>query len=161
VNSRFTKCATMPLRFSAPAWSVFATGAVALLPIASSAQTSQPYTCAVVSIYRLGDDGVLRSNPGGGAGGHIGDRFQVDIVSGEMIGPRPFGSNNWPKTSVIDHGTSSRGSSFKVLYSSPPDGEFVNVGFLQIHGVIQDLRRPFLYDNGGLLYSGVCRHGLE
>nr|GAJ32393.1 hypothetical protein BDOA9_0115810 [Bradyrhizobium sp. DOA9] len=142
-------------------WFVFATGAIALLPVPVAAQTAQPYSCDVVSIHKLGENGVLQSNSGGGAGGKIGDRFQVDIVSGDMIGPRPFRSKGWPKTSVIDPGTSPRGSSSKVLYSSLPDREFVNVGFLQIHGAIQDLRRPFFFDYGGLLYSGVCRPGLE
>lgn len=172
MDNGFSRSAMMPPRFSASAkpwpsakvlvcWFVFAAGAVALLPIPSWAQTAQPYTCAVVSIYNPGDDGVLQSHSGGGAGGHLGDRFQVDVVSGEMIGPRPFRSKGWSKISVIDPGTSPRGSWSTVLYSSPPDQEFVNVGFLQIYGVIKDLRRPFIYDHGGWLYSGVCRPGLE
>ncbi len=142
-------------------WCVFAAGAVVLAPLPAAAQTAQPYYCEVVSIYKLGDDGVLKSNSGGGAGGKIGDRFQVDIASGEMVGPRPFGSKGWSKISVLDPGTSPRGSAAKVLYSSPPDKEFVNVGFLQIHGSVRDLSRPFFYDYGALLYSGRCRPGLE
>ena len=160
MNSRFTRCAIKPSQFLTQAWFAFAAGTVALIPVPCWAQTAQPYTCAAVSIYKLGENGVLQSHAGGGAGGHIGDRFQVDTVSGQMIGPRPFRSKGWPKISVIDPGTHP-GTSSKVLYSSPPDGEFVNVGFLQIHGVINDSTRPFLYDHGGWLYSGICRHGLE
>lgn len=140
---------------------VFAAAAVALLPFSSWAQTAVPYTCDVVSIYKPGDDGSLQSHSGGGAGGHLGDRFQVDVVSGKMTGPRPFRSQGWPKITVIDSGTSPRGSWPVIMYSTPLGEEFVNVVVLQIYGVVKDVRRPFLFTHGGWFYSGVCRAGLE
>jgi len=74
-----------------------------------------------------------------------------------MTGTIPFISRFWERISVLDSGTSPSGSFLKVMYSSPPDRELVNVAFLQIQGTIQNPIRPFLYEDSAWLYSGVCR----
>jgi hypothetical protein len=116
----------------------------------ATAQPPKSYFCEVVKAYDLSDSGVLRSLED-----KKGERFQVNIKTGEMTGDY-FSSSSWARTSVIDPGTSPKGSYVKVLYSSPPDGEFVNVGYLELQGRVEQRSRPFLYNYGPSLFSGVC-----
>jgi hypothetical protein len=134
---------------------VAAVGALVSTPVA--AETPKSYFCEVTNIYELSDSGVLQSS--GGLDVLIkkqNNRFQININTGEMTGTL-FSSSNWARTSVLDSGTSPSGSFLKVMYSSPPGGEFTNVGYLEIQGRIDQPSRPFLYEVGGELYSGVCR----
>jgi hypothetical protein len=122
-----------------------------------AAETPKSYFCEVTNIYELSDSGVLQSS--GGLDVLIkkeNNRFQININTGEMTGTL-FSSSNWARTSVLDSGTSPSGSFLKVMYSSPPGGEFTNVGYLEIQGRIEQPSRPFLYEVGGGLYSGTCR----
>ena len=122
-----------------------------------AAETPKSYFCEVTNIYELSDSGVLQSS--GGLDVLIkkeNNRFQININTGEMTGTL-FSSSNWARTSVLDSGTSPSGSFLKVMYSSPPGGEFTNVGYLEIQGRIDQPSRPFLYEVGGELYSGTCR----
>jgi hypothetical protein len=122
-----------------------------------TAETPKSYFCEVTNIYELSDSGVVQSS--GGLDVLIkkeNNRFQININTGEMTGTL-FSSSNWARTSVLDSGTSPSGSFLKVMYSSPPGGEFTNVGYLEIQGRIDQPSRPFLYEVGGGLYSGTCR----
>jgi hypothetical protein len=127
----------------------------AVIPVltatSATAETPKAYFCEVVNAYELSDSGVLRSLDDD----RKGERFQVNIKTGEMTGDY-FSSSSWARTSVLDSGTSPKGSYLKVLYSSPPDGEFVNVGYLELQGTFEQRRRPFLYKYGPSLFSGVC-----
>jgi hypothetical protein len=122
-----------------------------------AAETPKSYFCEVTNIYELSDSGVLQSS--GGLDVLIkkqNNRFQININTGEMTGTL-FSSSNWARTSVLDSGTSPSGSFLKVMYSSPPGGEFTNVGYLEIQGRSDQPSRPFLYEVGGGFYSGTCR----
>jgi hypothetical protein len=122
-----------------------------LAATSATAETPKSYFCEISNVYELGDAGVLQSS---GHSREKGERFQINIKTGEMTGGL-FSSSHWARTSVLDSGTSPRGSFLKVIYASPP-GEFVNTGYLQIHGTIEQPSRPFLYVYSGSLYSGVC-----
>jgi hypothetical protein len=122
---------------------------------ATAAQIPKSYFCEVKNAYELSDGGALQSATSR-IGRGTGERFQINIKTGEMVGASPFSSSHWARTLVIDPGTSTSGSFLKVMYSSPPDGDFVNVGFLEIRGTIEQSSRPFLYNYGPSLYSGVC-----
>ncbi len=128
---------------------------VALVSTQVAAQPPTSYLCEVGNVYELSFSGEVQQTFGGI--GRRGDRFQINVDTGEMTGENPtFSSGRWAKTAVIDSGTSLAGS-FKVMYSSPPDGELVNVGYLEIQGTVAQPSRPFLYQLGGALYSGTCR----
>jgi hypothetical protein len=136
---------------------LFVAASVALVSMPAVAQTPRAYSCEVANVYELSDGGALQSQSGGGLAGKKGDRFRIDIKTGEMTGTVPFISRFWTRISVLDSGTSPSGSFLKVMYSSPPDGEFVNVAFLQIQGTVQNPSRPFVCEDSAWLYSGVCR----
>jgi hypothetical protein len=126
----------------------------ALVSMPATAQTPKSYFCEIKNVYGLSDAGILQ--PGGNVSARSGDRFQINIKTGEMNGPASFSSTSWARISVLDSGTSPKGSFLKIMYSSPPGGDFVNVGYLQIQGTIEQPNRPFLYSYSGSLYSGVC-----
>jgi hypothetical protein len=132
-------------------------GSVALVSTAVAAQRPTSYLCEVSNVYELNLTGEVQQTFGGI--GRRGDRFQINVNTGEMKGENPtFNSTGWAKTSVLDSGTSpSAGSFAKVMYSSPPDDESINVGYLVIQGAVQQPNRPFLYQAGPELYSGTCR----
>jgi hypothetical protein len=121
---------------------------------AMAAQTPKYYRCEIRTIYQLTDGGALKPPNTGVA--QLGERFQVNIKTGGISGSPLFDSSNWGATTVLDPGTSQQGSFVKILYTSPPGGDFLNVAFLQIEGTIEQPSRPFLFENGSLLYSGVC-----
>ena len=92
----------------------------------ANAQQASVYSCEVSGSYKI-EGGELRpfaTSPRKGKTN--GQRFQVDIQTGAMIGDR-FYSRYWLRTVVLDNGMSPSGSDYKVLYSSPPGGEFINV----------------------------------
>jgi hypothetical protein len=120
---------------------------------ATAAQIPKSYLCEVKNIYELGDAGAIQSTV---RRGNDDNRFQIKIKTGEMIGSGSLRSSGWAKTLVLDPGTSPSGSFLKVMYSSPPGSDFTNVGYLEIQGTVEQLSRPFLYNQGGSLYSGVC-----
>ena len=136
---------------------------VALVSTSVAAQPPIFYLCEVGNVYELNFSGEVQQTFGGI--GRRGDRFQIDVNTGEMTGIPAFSSSGWAKTSVLDPGTNptldpgTRAESFlKVMYSSPsPNGEFMNVGYLVIQGTVQQPSRPFLYQVGPELYSGTCR----
>jgi hypothetical protein len=130
------------------------TSVVLATSIPAAAQTPKAYFCEVTNIYELSDAGALQPVV---SSSKKGDHFQIDIKTGEMTGTPLFSSNNWPNISVLDFGTSPSGSFLKVMYSSPHDREFVNVGYLEIQGTIKDQSRPFIYEEASALHSGVCR----
>jgi hypothetical protein len=136
---------------------------VALLSTPVAAQPPISYLCEVGNVYELSFTGEVQQTYGGI--GRRGDRFQINVNTGEMTGEKPiFSSGSWAKTSVIDPGTNpmldpgTRAESFlKVMYSSPIDAEVMNFGYLVIQGKVQQPSRPFLYQVGPELYSGTCR----
>ncbi len=134
-------------------WLSLVAASAALVSMPVEARTPKFYFCDVMNFYELSDAGAVQpiSVP---LGRKKGDHFQIDIRTGEMTGA--FSSDTWTVTSVIDNGTSPAGSFVKVIYSSPPGREFVNVGYLEIRGTIDQQSRPFLYKDGPSLYSGVC-----
>ena len=119
---------------------------------ATAAQMPTSYLCEVKNAYDLSDGGDVKRSANRT---YVGDRFQVNIKTGEMLGAGAFSSRYWTTISVLDHGTSSSGSNLKVMYSSPSD-DFTNAGYLQIEGKIEQSSRPFLYNWSGALYYGVC-----
>jgi hypothetical protein len=120
---------------------------------ATAAQMPTSYLCEVKNAYDLSDGGDVKRSANRS---DVGERFQVNIKTGEMLGGA-FSSRGWATISVLDHGTSSGGSYLKVMYSSPSaNGDFTNAGYLQIQGKIEQSNRPFLYYYSGSLYSGVC-----
>jgi hypothetical protein len=127
----------------------------ALASMPATAETPKSYFCEIKNEYRLSDAGTLQP-VASVVGARAGDRFQINIKTGEMNGPASFSSASWARISVIDSGTSPSGSFLKVMYSSPPGGDFVNVAYLQIQGTIELPNRSFLYSYSGSLYSGVC-----
>ncbi len=131
-----------------------------LMATSATAQTPKSYLCEVINVYELSDSGALQQS-GGPDGDKKGARFQVNIKTGEMTGGYSiFSSSDWPRTTVLDPGTSPRGSFLKVLYSSPPNGEFMNVGHLELQGGVEQGRRPFIYQYSTSLFSGVCSAAL-
>ena len=134
---------------------LFVAASVALLSTPVAAQPPISYLCEVGNVYELSFTGEVQQTYGGI--GRRGDRFQINVNTGEMTGEKPiFSSGSWAKTSVIDPGT--RAESFlKVMYSSPIDAEVMNFGYLVIQGKVQQPSRPFLYQVGPELYSGTCR----
>jgi hypothetical protein len=133
---------------------LFVVASVALVSSSTIAQTPRSYFCEVTNVYELSDAGALQSVSG--SEGKKGDHFQIDIKTGEMSGTS-LSSIYWANTSVLDFGTSPRGSFLKVMYSSPPGSEFMNVAYLEVQGTIKQPSRPFLFKEGRSLYSGVCR----
>jgi hypothetical protein len=139
--------------------SLYAAVITVLTATSATAQTPKSYFCEVVKAYELSDSGVLQSS-GGIDGRRKGERFQINMKTGEMTemtGDYSFSSRSWARISVLDSGTSpDEGSFFKVMYSSPPDAKVVNVGYLEIQGTIEQPSRPFLYKYGPSMFSGVC-----
>jgi hypothetical protein len=129
-----------------------ATSVMAMSLPATAAQMPTSYLCEVKNAYDLSDGGNIKRSDNRT---DVGERFQVNIKTGEMLGAGAFSSRYWATISVLDHGTSSSGSNLKVMYSSP-SGDFTNAGYLQIEGKIEQSSRPFLYNWSGALYSGVC-----
>jgi hypothetical protein len=127
---------------------------IAMSMPATAAQMPTSYLCEVKNAYDLSDGGDIKRSANRS---DVGERFQVNIKTGEMLGAGAFSSRGWATISVLDHGTSS-GSYLKVVYSSPSanGGDFTNAGYLQIEGKIEQSSRPFLYNYSGSLYSGVC-----
>jgi hypothetical protein len=121
---------------------------------ATAVQTPKSYFCKVKNTYGLSDAGEIK--PLSDQSAWTGERFQINIKTGEMIGTSPFSSSQWARISVLDSGTSQQGSFLKVMYSSEPNGDFVNDAYLTIQGRIEQSSRPFLYTFGPWLYSGVC-----
>ena len=138
----------MRVQFLSAAW-------LALASVPATAQTPRSYFCEIKNEYRMSDAGTLQP-VASVFGARAGDRFQINIKTGEMNGPASFSSSSWARISVLDSGTSPKGSFLKIMYSSPPGGDFVNVAYLQIQGTIEQPNRPFLYSYSGSLYSGVC-----
>jgi hypothetical protein len=123
---------------------------------ATAAQMPTSYLCEVKNTSELSDGGAIKRSANPMV--RVGERFQVNIKTGEMIGSAgALSSQGWTTISVLDPGTSSSGSSLKVLNSSPSDnGDFTNAGYLQIYGTIEQPSRPFLYSWSFELFSGVC-----
>jgi hypothetical protein len=127
---------------------------IALMSLPVAAQSPKSYSCEVANVYGLSDSGVLQPSVGLG---RTGDRFQINVRTGEMTGSPVFSSSHWARTTVLDSGTSPGGSFLKMMYSSPSsNGEFMIVGYLVIQGTIEDPSRPFLFQVAAELYSGVC-----
>ena len=137
------------------------TGAIAisLLQCAqASAQAPRVFLCEVVGSYTPNKAGTLQGiaeSPMRG-GQTKGQRFQVDIQSGAMTGDG-FSSRTWPRTIVLDNGSSDRGSSYKVFYTSPPGGEFINLAYLQINIYEDGLDKPFVLIEAAEVFTGNCR----
>ena len=124
-----------------------------------SAHAQQPtfYSCEVRGSYKIDHGDLAKSASSYWKGGKaIGQRFQVNIQTGAMIGDG-FSSRHWPKTVVLDYGLTPRGSSYKVLYSSPPGGEFVNVAWLQVHASEVD-NKSFIFLDDYEVFTGLCRY---
>jgi hypothetical protein len=136
-------------------WLLLVAASVALVSAPVAAQPPTAYSCEVKNVYDLSMTGeVVQSfvSPG-----RRGDRFQIKADTGAMTAENPtFSSTGWAETSVLNSGT-SLGQFLKVMYSSKPDGEFKNVGYLEIQGPFTQPSRPFLYYVAGSLYSGACR----
>ena len=112
------------------------------------------YLCEVKNAYDLSDGGDIKRSANRI---DVGERFQININTGEMLGAGAFSSRYWATISVLDPGISSSGSYLKVMYSSPSaNGDFTNAGYLQMQGKLEQSSRPFLYNWSGSLYSGVC-----
>jgi len=127
---------------------------IALSLPATAAQIPTSYLCEVKNAYDLSDGGDIKRSDNRT---DVGERFQVNIKTGEMLGAGAFSSRYWAAISVLDHGTRSSRSNLKVMYSSPSaNGDFTNAGYLQMQGKIEQSGRPFLYNWSGSLYSGVC-----
>jgi hypothetical protein len=131
------------------------TPVIALSMPATAAQMPTSYLCEVKNAYDLSDGGAIKRSASRGIV-NVGERFQINIKTGEMIGAGAFSSQGWATISVLDPGTSSSGSDLKVMYSSPADNGGTNAGYLQIQGTIEQPSRPFLYNWAVWLYSGVC-----
>ena len=133
-----------------------ATSVMAMSVPATAAQIPKSYLCEVKNAYELSDAGAIQSATSKIGRGDDDNRFQINIKTGAMTGSGSLRSSGWARTLVLDPGTSSSGSFLKVMYSSPPNRDFTNVGYLEIQRTIEQLSRPFLYNEGGSLYSGVC-----
>jgi hypothetical protein len=139
-----------------------ATSVMAMSVSATAAQMPTSYLCEGKNAYDLSDGGAIKRSANPMV--RVGERFQINIKTGEMIGAGALSSQGWDTISVLDPGTSSSGSSLKVLYSSPadkrlyssPSGDFTNAGYLQIQGTIEQPSRPFIYKWSFELFSGVC-----
>jgi hypothetical protein len=120
------------------------------------AQQPTSYLCEVVASYRISGDALQNIRTSRYKGNAYGQRFQINIKSGAMVG-EVFTSRHWARTTILDDGLSPRGSSFKVLYSSPPGSEFINVAWLQVH-VSESANRPFIFLDDDEAFTGVCRY---
>lgn len=134
---------------------------IALLLILSTpfaklhAQQPTSYLCEVLASYGI-SRGELQNRPSKYRGNAHGQRFAINIKSGAMIGER-FYSRHWARTVVLDDGLSPRGSSYKVLYSSPPSDEFINTAWLQVHASA-DANKPFVFLDDYEVFTGVCTY---
>ena len=135
-----------------------ATSVMVMSVSATAAQMPTSYLCEVKNAYELSDSGAIKRpdiNRWGPV--DVGERFQINIKTGEMLGAGAFSSRYWATISVLDPGTTSSGSYLKVMYSSPSaNSDFTNAGYLQMQGKLEQSSRPFLYNWSGSLYSGVC-----
>ena len=134
---------------------------VLLISCLSSAQAQQPlfYSCEVNNLYILAEDGALRGMPKSNLKGLAkGQRFQINILSGAMIGEM-FSSRSWASTVVLDNGLSPIGSAYKAIYSSPPGGEFINLAFFQVdYSKNVEGNKPFVFVDADDVFTGTCRY---
>jgi hypothetical protein len=143
--------------FAAMTKTVIALLSLAMLTGAASAQQPPFYSCEVSGSYKLEGGDLRPSATSNWKGGKTnGQRFQVNIQTGAMIGDG-FSSSRWARTVVLDSGMSPRGSDYKVLYSSPPGGEFINVAYLKITAGSEP-NKSFIFLDAGEVFTGLC-HG--
>ena len=121
------------------------------------AQAQQPpsYSCEVSGSYKIEGGDLRPFATSNWKGKTNGQRFQVDIQTGAMIGDR-FYSHHWLQTVVLDNGMSPSGSDYKVLYSSPPGRAFINVAYLQVSAEAGP-NKSFIFLDAGEVFTGLCR----
>jgi hypothetical protein len=138
---------------------LFSAAVAAICALSSfQAQAQQPrvFSCEVTGSYKLEGGDLWASASSVMRGGKTnGQRFQVDRQTGAMIGDG-FSSHHWSRTVVLDNGMSPRGSAYKVLYSSPPGEEFINVAYLQVYGE-DGSNKTFIFVDFVEVFTGLCR----
>ena len=132
---------------------------VAGLMFSFPAHAQQPtfYSCEVGGSYKL-EGGGLRTTAGSPRRGEPtkGQRFQVNIQSGAMIGDT-FSSRYWERTVVMDNGMSPRGSAYKVFYSSGPGDEFINLAYLRV-SIDAGPNKTFIFTDADEVFTGLFRY---
>ena len=141
-------------------WFVSALAAAGLafvfLPSNLLAAPTSVYSCEVLTTSEI-KDGRIQEKSVGPAGHKMnGERFIVLVKTGEMVG-KTFKSRFWTHTQLLDNGNDPRGSSLKVLYTSPA-GSYVNWAILQIQPKYEtkQLRQTFVFMDTPYIYSGDC-----
>lgn len=132
--------------------------ALAMMPGAASAQQPPFYLCEVSGSYKIEGGDLLASASSTWKGRKTsGQRFQVETQTGAMIGDG-FNSRHWARTVVLDNGMSPSGSDYKVLYSSPSGGEFINVAYLRVFSAESEPNKSFIFLDFNEAFTGLC-HG--
>jgi hypothetical protein len=109
------------------------------------------YSCEASGHYRI-EKGGLQNRSSFSAPQH----FRVNIHTGAMSGEGAFTSRHWARTIVLDNGMSPRGSNYKVVYSSPPGDEYVNLAYLQIQAE-GGLNKTFIFLDSFDVFTGTCQ----
>ena len=110
------------------------------------------YHCTIKSVFKLTDDGNLKSYDNNS----LLTTFLVDKNSGLVKGTW-LGNEVWPTKTIIDSGSSEQ--SFKLLTLSA-DVIGTNGGkhakYLQVEEYAETLEKPFMHTDGSIVATGVC-----
>jgi hypothetical protein len=118
-------------------------------PLANAAGLE--YECRVAAVSTVGPQGNLVESS---ETNYVGTVFRVEKLTGTILGSA-VGNSAYPKKQVLDPGGANE--SFKALTSGEQTAAGgVHTIYLEIAEYSQEVSKPFLAVEGGMVISGLC-----